>query len=359
MAESGSNPAHEFPAVCLGELLVDMVPEPVGVALEEVAAFRPAPGGAPANVAAGLARLGNPSRFVGKVGDDAFGHRAVGVLAAAGVQVGQVCRSPEARTTLAFVSLRADGEREFLFYREPGADTLLRPGDLDPTSFGRAPIFHFGSISLIAEPARSATLAALVWAEEGGALISYDPNLREPLWPGARQAHEGMLAPLDRVHILKVSAAELAFLVGPRASFEPARHEPEPAEGEAGSRLLLERYPNLLAVVVTFGARGAGLRLRSGWSFVRPFQVEAKDATGAGDGFVAGLLHWIWREARREGVTPLEKAGRLDRDGWISATRFAQGVGALTATRFGAIPALPTLQEVAELLAGEGEMELL
>lgn len=357
VAEPGLEQAR--PAVCLGELLIDMVPEPAGVALEEVAAFRPAPGGAPANVAAGLARLGNPSRFVGKVGDDAFGHRAMGVLAATGVQVDQICLSREARTTLAFVTLRADGERQFLFYREPGADTLLRPEDLDPPTFQQAPIFHHGSISLISEPARSATLTALAWAGEGGALVSYDPNLREPLWPGARQAYQGMHAPLSRAHVVKVSADELAFLVGSGERFEPADREPEPSEGEACSGLLLEQYPNLLAVLVTFGARGAGVRTPSGWSFVRPFRVEAKDATGAGDGFVAGLLHWVWRQARRRGISPLEQARRLDRDGWISATRFAQGVGALTATRFGAIPALPSLREVAEFLASQGEMELL
>ncbi|BAS28822.1 PfkB family carbohydrate kinase [Limnochorda pilosa] len=359
MPESVADAREGIPAACLGELLIDMVPDPVGVPLAEVAAFRPATGGAPANVAAGLARLGDRCRFIGKVGDDAFGRKAVQVLAAAGVQVDQVRFTAEARTTLAFVALQADGERDFLFYREPGADTLLRPEDLEPSTLAAAPIFHHGSISLIAEPARSATLTALGWAHEGGALVSYDPNLREPLWPGPSEAHRGIRSALPWTHILKVSASELAFLVGEGARFEPPDREPEPAACEAGAAELLEALPGLVAVVVTFGRKGAAVQTRAGWSFVGPFRVEARDATGAGDGFVAGLLHWIWRAARKERVTPLARARTLDRDGWAGATRFAQAVGALTTTRYGAIPALPTLREVAALLADEGEMELL
>lgn len=346
------------PAICLGELLIDMVPEPAGVALDAVEAFRPAVGGAPANVAAGLARLGNPCRFVGKVGDDAFGRKAVQVLSQAGVQVDQVRVTSQARTALAFVSLTHAGEREFLFYREPGADTLLIADDLDRKSLETAPIFHHGSISLISEPARTATLAALTWASEGGALISYDPNLRAPLWPSAAEAHRWLREPLGRTHLLKVSADELAFLVGTGERFELARPF-EPSEAEAASMRLAEDHPNLLAVVVTFGARGAAVRTRWGWSFVPPFRVEARDTTGAGDGLVAGLLHWIWRAARLEGLSPRAMAAALDRDRWYGAIRFAQAVSALAVTRFGAIPALPTLGEVAHFLAAEGEMELL
>lgn len=348
-----------LPAVSLGELLIDMVPEPSGVPLEAVEAFRPAVGGAPANVAAGLARLGDPCRFVGKVGDDAFGRKAVGVLAEAGVQVDQVRITSQSRTPLAFVSLTRAGERDFLFYREPGADTLLTREELDRESLEKAPIFHYGSISLISEPSRTATLAALEWAWEGGALISYDPNLREHLWPGPREAHRWLREPLGRTHLLKVSAEELAFLMGRGETFEPARRPMEPSEVEAATGRLAEEYPNLLAVVVTFGARGASVRTRWGWSFVPPFWVEVRDTTGAGDGFVAGLLHWIWRAARREALSPRAMGAALDRDRWYGAVRFAQAVGALTVTRFGAIPALPTLGEVASFLAAEGEMELL
>jgi len=346
-------------AVCLGELLIDMVPEPAGVPLEEVAAFRPAVGGAPANVAVGLARLGNPSRFVGKVGEDGFGRRAIQVLAEAGVQVDQIRTTAQARTPLAFVSLSPTGEREFLFYREPGADSLLTGEELDRASLERAPIFHLGSISLIHEPSRTATLTALRWAHEGGALISYDPNLRAPLWPSLAEAHRRLREPLDRTHILKASIEELAFLVAPAPDGAILARPLEPSDGEAASAQLMEAYPNLVAVVVTFGGRGAAVRTRWGWSFVPPFRVPVRDTTGAGDGLVAGLLHWIWRVARREGRSPREMAAALDRDRWYGAVCFGQGVSAVTITRLGVIPALPTLQELAAFLAAQGEMELL
>ena len=343
----------------MGELLIDMVPDSPGVPLESVEAIRPAVGGAPANVAAGQALLGNPSRFVGKVVDDAFGRKAVRVLAGTGVQVDRIQVTSKSRTCLAFVSLTHAGERDFLFYREPGADTLLTREELDQEGLRNAPIFHHGSISLISEPSRTATLAALEWAWEGGALISYDPNLREHLWPGPQAAHRWLREPLGRAHLLKVSAEELAFLMASGETFEPARRPLEPMEAAEAAERLAEQYPNLLAVVVTFGARGAAVRTRWGWSFVPPFQVQAVDTTGAGDAFVAGLLHWIWRAARRQGLTPRAMAAAFDRNQWYGAVRFAQGVGALAVTRYGAIPSLPTLREVASFLAQEGEMELL
>ena len=175
-------------AICLGELLIDFVPTVTGVNLIEAPAFIKAAGGAPGNVAVGLARLGVRSAFMGKVGDDPFGHFLANTLAEVGVDVSPLRFSAEARTALAFVSLRADGEREFMFYRHPSADMLFTPREVDVDAIQHAKLLHFGSISLIGEPSRSATLYAVDAARAAGCLVSYDPNLRLPLWPDAEAA---------------------------------------------------------------------------------------------------------------------------------------------------------------------------
>jgi fructokinase len=175
-----------MPAVItLGEMLIDFVPTVSGVSLIEAPAFQKAAGGAPANVAVGLARLGVPSGFMGKVGEDAFAENGVDTTA--------LCFSKAARTALAFVSLKADGERDFMFYRHPSADMLYTPEEVDEDYLEQARIFHYGSISLIGEPSRSATLRAIEVARQSGALISYDPNLRLNLWPDAQSAKEGTM----------------------------------------------------------------------------------------------------------------------------------------------------------------------
>ena len=198
--------------ICLGELLIDFVPTITGTDLISAPAFKKAPGGAPANVAVGLARLGVSSAFMGKVGDDAFGHFLAQTLTEAQVDTGPLCFSSEARTALAFVSLRADGEREFMFYRHPSADMLFTPEEVDITAIQAAKLLHFGSISLIAEPARSATLHALTEAREAGCLISYDPNLRLALWPDPQSARVGLWQGLAEAQIVKISEEEVAFL---------------------------------------------------------------------------------------------------------------------------------------------------
>ena len=161
--------------VCFGELLIDFVALESGVTVGEASGFQKAPGGAPANVAVAVSRLGYPSAFLGQVGDDPFGHHLADVLAADDVDVSGLKFSTEARTALAFVSLAAGGERSFSFYRNPSADMLMTPADVDLSVIDRASIFHFGSITLIDEPAKSATLAALQHALDQGLTISYDP----------------------------------------------------------------------------------------------------------------------------------------------------------------------------------------
>src|SRR5688572_3112966 len=169
--------------VCLGELLIDFVATESGVTVGEASGFLKKPGGAPANVAVAVKRLGNPSAFLTQVGDDPFGHYLAGVLDAEGVDTRGVRFSSAARTALAFVSLASDGDRSFMFYRHPSADMLMQPQDINLDVIDAGSIFHFGSITLISEPSRSATIYAVEYARSRGKLISYDPNLRLALWP--------------------------------------------------------------------------------------------------------------------------------------------------------------------------------
>lgn len=304
-------------AICLGELLIDFVPTVTGTGLTDAPAFVKAPGGAPGNVAVGLARLGVSSAFMGKVGDDAFGHFLANTLAETGVDVSPLRFATEARTALAFVSLRADGEREFMFYRHPSADMLWRPEDVDTAYAAATRIFHFGSITLIGEPSRSATLAAVEAARAGGALISYDPNLRLPLWPSADAARAGMLHGWQYAQLVKVSEEELRFLSGEEDLL-------------AGAHALWT--PRLRLLVVTQGPAGCAYVTPRHYGRVAGFQAQPVDTTGAGDGFVAGLLTGLLdADFPWDDIPALEQALRL-----------GNAVGALATMQRGAIPALPT-----------------
>ena len=295
-----------------GELLIDFVALETGVSVGEASGFEKKPGGAPANVAVAVVKLGQSSAFLGQVGDDPFGHYLGGVLRAEGVDTRGLSLSTTARTALAFVSIRAGGERSFVFYRHPSADMLMQPQDVALEVIDEHEIFHYGSITLISEPSRSATQAAIRYAREQGKMISYDPNLRLSLWPDAAAAREGMRAGLDGAHILKVSDEELDFLAG--------GNDPAPLWRE-GMRL----------IVVTHGAGGATLYTHHEIVHAPGFLVHAVDTTGAGDGFVAGLLVGLLEQ----GWEALPEIGR-----------FANAVGALTTTARGAIPALPTRAQV-------------
>ncbi len=311
--------------VCLGELLIDFVATESGVTLAQSPAFTKAPGGAPANVAVGLARLGISSAFMGKVGDDPFGHFLANTLQESGVDVSPLVFSPEARTALAFVSLRADGERDFMFYRHPSADMLFEAGEVDEQAIRAGRIFHFGSITLIGDPSRSATLHAVRLAQEAGLIISYDPNLRLSLWPDAQTAREGMLTGWPYAQVIKVSDEELLFLAEKEDLAEAAR-----ALWNDQLRLL----------VITQGSAGCHYFTNGGSGQVSGFAVETVDTTGAGDGFVAGLLKHL---AQDENLF-------ADPDALKKALRYANAVGALTTTRRGAIPALPHFEQIEALL---------
>ncbi len=315
--------------VALGELLIDFVPTVSGVTLLEAPAFQKAAGGAPANVVVGLARLGVAAGFMGQVGDDAFGHFLAQTLRANGVEVSALRFSREARTALAFVSLKADGDRDFMFYRHPSADMLYRPEDVDDAYIRRAKVFHFGSISLISEPSRSATLHAVEVAQAAGLLISYDPNLRLNLWPASAAAKTGLKQGWALANVIKASEEELLFL-----------------NGAADLAQIVQRlwHPGLKLLVVTRGRAGCTYFTPTFTGDVAGFPVEAVDTTGAGDSFVAGLLQGLLATP-----TALQQEAQLR-----AICRYANAIGALTTTQRGAIPALPTAAQVAAFLAQNG-----
>ena len=218
-----------YEVIALGELLIDFTASaPSGQGNPQ---FEANPGGAPCIVLAMLARLGRRTAFVGKVGEDIFGRMLKTAIEEAGIGSAGLVLDPAAHTTLAFVQNAPDGDREFSFYRDPGADELLTAGEL-PEELGRAGIFHFGSLSLTREPVRSATRAAVERAAAGGAVISFDPNLRPSLWKRLDDAREEMLWGCSVCQVLKVAEEELGFLTGEREL--AAVPQPPAAAGNAG-----------------------------------------------------------------------------------------------------------------------------
>ena len=198
----------------IGEALIDMIPSRVGCSFDEVPAFSPRVGGAPANVCAAVARLGGRSALLSQLGDDPFGHKIARALAACGVELSHLEFTSKASTALAFVSLAENGERTFSFFRKPSADLLYTPEQIDPVWFSQAFALHFCSVSLVDSPMRYAHLAAITAAREAGAILSFDPNLRFPLWPDREQLRQTVWQFLPLTHILKLSDEELPFLTG-------------------------------------------------------------------------------------------------------------------------------------------------
>ncbi len=311
--------------VALGELLIDFTPG--GLSNQGNVLFERNPGGAPANVLATIAKLGGKSGFIGKVGNDQFGHFLNDVLTDNGVNTQGLVFSDEANTTLAFVHLDEKGERSFSFYRKPGADILLRDDEIDYSLIDGSKVFHFGSLSMTNEPARTATLKAVGYAKDKGKVISYDPNWRPPLWKNDSEAKEGMALGLSYADILKISEVELEFLTGE-------------SDFDKGTKVLADM--GITLILVTLGAEGCYYRYPGGTGQVKGFNVNAIDTTGAGDAFLGACLYHIC--AMERSLDELEKE-RLE-----DIIKFANAVGALCVTKKGAIPALPSKEEVEEFL---------
>jgi fructokinase len=313
--------------ICVGELLIDFLPLQVGVAFEEVNEFRRVPGGAPANVAVGAAKLGMKSAFIGRVGDDRFGKYLASVLKRNRVDISHLQYDNDSRTTLAFISLPTPNTREFQFYRNPGADMNLDWKEFNNRFIQDAGILHFGSITLIDEPGRTSTYEAVGTARDAGAVISYDPNWRPTLWPSRKKAEEIITAAVPLTDVIKVSHEELELISGT-------------SDLDKGSKIILEMGPEIC--LVTLGEKGCHYAAGSFSGHIPAFKVDAVDATGCGDSFVSGVLYSINHKG-------LDKISREEKD-LMKAVRYASAAAALTATQKGVIPSLPTKNKVDKYL---------
>ncbi|MFJ8262875.1 aminoimidazole riboside kinase [Rummeliibacillus sp. NPDC094406] len=309
--------------LCLGEALIDFIPLDA-----DNLTYQKAPGGAPANVSVGVAKLGGKATFLGKVGDDVLGHFLKETLEGYGVNTRSMIFSEKARTGVTFVSLEASGERHFSFYINPSADQFLQKEELDASLFTQHKIFHFGSISQINEPSKSTTFEAIKKAKESGMLISYDPNFRRNLWRSEKQAKETILATIPYVDILKVSDEELSFLTGCSGM-------------EEGITLL----PKVQLILVTLGSEGCLYYFKGKIGTVPALTCQAVDTTGAGDAFVSGILYSLNESARS-----LEDHSEPE---IVEMIRFANISGGLSTTKKGAMTGLPTLQEIQALLKNQ------
>ena len=342
--------------VALGELLVDFIqvatdgaPGGDGAVVdtgrngdyaggegEGRALYARAAGGAPANVAAALAAQGVRAGFVGKVGDDPLGRYALERLAATGVDVSGTLRDPAYSTTLAFASVDPEsGGLAYSFARRPGADLMLRADELDLGAIRRALVLHVGSLSLVADPARTATLRAIDEARRAGCLVSFDPNMRPHAW----ESPDDMLAAVELVlgptDLLKVSRAEMELLTGT-------------SDAAVGARMLLERGPRLVAV--TLDEQGAHLATRGGQASSPAYPVtQVADTAGAGDAFWGAALAWLLREG---GVRTARDLDGMGSDGLLACARRACAAASLSVERRGALGSAPTAEQTARRLAG-------
>ena len=316
-----------FDVVALGELLVDFTQS--GLSPQGNPLYEANPGGAPANVLAMLRKLGRSCAFIGKVGRDRFGDLLAETLRDVGIDTRALRRDEEVHTTLAMVSTLAGGDREFSFYRDPGADIRLKEEELDLDLIRQCRIFHFGSLSLTDEPCRSATLAAVSAAKDAGCLLSFDPNLREPLWKSREEARAQIAWGLSQCDILKIADNELEFMTGE-------------TDFDRGAATLRRRYPNIRLLNVTAGAEGS----HAYYGGLRAFEPACKlggviETTGAGDTFCANALNFVL-EHGLEGLTEADLHEML---------RFANTAAYLVTTKKGAIRSMPERKQVERILS--------
>ena len=316
----------QFDVVALGELLIDFTQN--GVSEQGNLLFEANPGGAPANVLAMLRKLGKRCAFIGKVGKDGFGDTLEKTVADAGIDTRGLKRDPEVHTTLAVVHTFPNGDRDFSFYRKPGADIMLRADELDEELLRSCRIFHFGTLSLTDEPCKSATVRAYELAKEAGALISFDPNLRPPLWPDEESAKAAIEWGLARCDILKISDNEIEFMTGT-------------SDFDKGAAILYERCPHIRLLNVTAGGDGSHSYYNGRHVFVPACKLGGViETTGAGDTFCASVLNYLLEH----GIDNLWDA---DLNAML---RFANTAAYIVTTKKGAIRSMPEREQVEELL---------
>ena len=313
--------------VALGELLIDFTDN--GISPQGNPVMEANPGGAPCNVLAMLTKLGYQTAFIGKVGDDMFGKQLADALCEVGIGTDGLVYDKKIHTTLAFVHTFPDGDRDFSFYRNPGADMMLSEDEIDEELIRNAEIFHFGSLSMTAEPVKNATIKALKTAKEAGVTISFDPNLREPLWDSLDDAKREISFGMSRCDILKISDNEITWFTG-KVDFD---------EGVAA---LWEMYPDIKMILVSMGRDGSRCYQKGRSVTVKPFlQEKTIETTGAGDTFCAGVLHYVLKQGLRD----------YSEDEMKDMLTFANAAASIITTRKGALRVMPSKEEVEALIS--------
>ena len=319
----------KYDVTALGELLIDFTEN--GRSEQGNPTFEANPGGAPCNVLAMLSKLGNKTAFIGKVGDDFFGKQLRDAITEVGIDASYLLKD-EVHTTLALVHNRPDGDRDFSFYRNPGADMMLTEDEVPEELIQNSKIFHFGTLSMTHEGVREATKKALDVAKNAGVMISFDPNLRPPLWDSLETAREQVLYGLGFCDVLKISDNEIEWLTGEN-------------DYTAGVEWIHDRY-NIPLILVSMGRDGSRAYYDGGSS--KKIMVEEKaflqkntvDTTGAGDTFFGCILHYLCRYDISE----------LNETLLAEMLRFANAAASIVTTRKGALRVMPDVSEVKRLL---------
>jgi fructokinase len=315
----------QFDVTALGELLIDFTEN--GLSSQGNYLLEANPGGAPCNVLAMLAKLGKKTAFIGKVGDDFLGRHLKDVVEAVGIDTRNLLLDDQVHTTLAFVHTYPDGDRDFSFYRNPGADMNLRAQEIDGELIAQSKIFHFGSLSLTHPDVREATKKALAIAKEQGCLISYDPNLRPPLWNTLEEAKEQIAFGMTQCDIMKISDNEIQWFTGEE-------------DYDAGIRILQETY-HIPLILLSMGRDGSRAYYKGMKVEVAPFlQENTIETTGAGDTFCACVLGYVLDHGL-DALTEQDLQAML---------RYANAAASLITTRKGALRVMPSQEDVAQLL---------
>ena len=310
----------------IGEALIDMIPEQVNVGISEVKQFQPIVGGAPANVCGAFVKLGGAAEMITQLGDDPFGDKIVAEFERFAIGKQYVKRTDKANTALAFVALKEDGNREFSFYRRPSADMLLCAEDIKEEWFEKEYALHFCSVSLGDFPMKEAHRQAITYAQKAGLLISFDPNLRKPLWSSEEALYRTVHEFIPSAHILKISDEELEFLTGKTEITD-----------------VLEKLfvGNVEMVIYTKGSDGAECYTKKAKAFAPCEKVKAVDTTGAGDGFIGSFLYQLYAG----GITA-ENIAEVSAEQMERFLTFSNRFCGYSVQRKGAIASYPVKEEI-------------
>ena len=319
----------KYDVTALGELLIDFAVN--GESEQGNQLFEACPGGAPCNVLAMLNKLGRKTAFIGKVGDDQFGKLLKDTITNTGIEAKGLVMDQDIHTTLAFVHTFPDGDREFSFYRKPGADMMLKEEEVDYDLIRQSKVFHFGTLSMTDEPVKTATKKALSVAKEAGCIVSFDPNLRPPLWKSLDDAKAEIEYGLGKCDILKISDNEVEFLFGT-------------TDYDKGAALLKEKY-NIPLILITLGKDGSRAYYKDMKVEAAPFlQEKTIETTGAGDTFCASSLNYVLEHG----------LDNLTEENLKELLTFANAAASLITTRKGALRVMSTKEEVLDFMKSRG-----